>query len=160
MKRSAIGLFAWICLVAVFAALGAIASRDAAGFYGSLSLPPWAPPAKVFGPVWTVLYVLMAVAAWRVWRGAGFGKARLGLSLFIAQLALNSAWTWLFFSLHRGLWAFIEILLLWPCIAATAALFARRDRPAALMLLPYLAWVAFAAFLNFFVWQRNPALLS
>ena len=102
----------------------------------------------------------MAVAAWRVWRVAGFAAARLELSLFIAQLVLNGAWSWLFFSMHQGLWAFIDILVLWACIAATAMLFWRRDRAAGLMLLPYLAWVSFAAFLNFSVWQRNPALLS
>ena len=160
MNRSKLGLLFWIALVAVVAAVGAIASREAGTFYGALSRPAWAPPAGVFGPVWTALYILMAVAAWRVWRIAGFAAARLELSLFIAQLVLNGAWSWLFFSMHRGLWAFVDILVLWACIAATAVLFWRRDRAAGLMLLPYLAWVSFAAFLNFSVWQRNPALLS
>ena len=160
MKRSTVGLIAWFCLVAAAAAVGAIASRDADVFYAALSRPPWAPPAQVFGPVWTLLYVLMALAAWRVWRAAGFAAARPELSLFIVQLVLNSAWSWLVFSLHQGRWALIDILVLWPCIAAVAILFARRDRPAALMLLPYLTWVGFAAILNFSVWQRNPALLS
>ena len=160
MKRSLRGFVAWFCLVAAVAALGAIASRDAPSFYGALSRPPWAPPAEVFGPVWTLLFTLMAIAAWRVWSGAGFGGARPALSLFLVQLVFNCAWSWLFFSLHRGAWALVDIAILWACVAATTALFARRDKIAALMLLPYLAWVSFAAALNFSVWQRNPALLS
>lgn len=160
MKRSILGLLFWVAFVAAIAAWGAFASRDAAAFYGALSRPAWAPPAGVFGPVWTTLYVLMAVAAWRVWRRGGFEGARVALSLFVMQLLLNGAWSWLFFSLHKGLASFVDILVLWPCIAATAVLFWRRDRPAGLMLLPYLAWVGFALFLNLSVWQRNPALLS
>lgn len=159
MKRSIPGFLAWFALVAVIAAVGALASRDAAAFYGSLSKPSWAPPAGVFGPVWTTLYVLMAVAVWRVWRRDGFEGARIALSLFTVQLVLNGAWSWLFFSLHRGLLSFIDIVVLWPCIAATTVLFWRRDRLAGAMLLPYLAWVGFALFLNLSVWQRNPALL-
>ena len=154
------GLVAWLCLVAAVAGLGAIASRDAASFYGSLSQPAWAPPPGAFGPVWTLLYGLMAVAAWRIWRVAGFAAARLELTFFLVQLGLNAAWSWLFFAMHKGLWAFVDIVVLWVCIAMTAVLFARRDRTAAALLLPYLAWVAFAAFLNFSVWQHNPAPLS
>lgn len=159
MKRSIVGLLSWIAFVALVAAFGAFASRDAAAFYGALSKPPWAPPAGVFGPVWTTLYVLMAIAAWRVWRRSGFEGARGALSLFVVQLLLNGAWSWLFFAMHQGLASFIDILVLWPCIAVTTALFWRRDRLAGLMLVPYLAWVGFALFLNFSVWQRNPAML-
>ena len=159
MKRSILGLLSWIAIVAVVAAFGAFASRDAAGFYASLSKPEWAPPAGVFGPVWTTLYVLMAVAAWRVWRREGFEGARAALTIFVVQLLLNGAWSWLFFAMHKGLASFIDIVVLWPCIAATTLLFWRRDRLAGLMLLPYLAWVGFALFLNLSVWQRNPSLL-
>ena len=159
MKRSIPGLLSWIAGVAAVAAFGAFASRDAATFYAALSKPSWAPPAGVFGPVWTTLYVLMAIAAWRVWRRDGFEGARGALSLFGVQLLLNGAWSWLFFAMHKGLASFIDILVLWPCIAATTALFWRRDRLAGLMLVPYLAWVGFALFLNLSVWQRNPALL-
>jgi len=160
MSRPIAGLVGWVCVVAVVAAVGAFASLDADLFYCALSRPAWAPAASLFGPVWTVLYLLMAIAAWRVWLRAGFAEARLELSLFLAQLVLNGAWTWLFFSLHKGLWAFTEIVILWVCIAAVTALFARRDRLAGALLLPYLAWVTFAAFLNFSLWQRNPSILS
>jgi len=159
-KRSTVGLIAWCCLVAMFAAAGAFASLDAPTFYGALSRPSWAPPPAIFGPVWTLLYALMAIAAWRVWRDAGFANAGAALTIFIVQLVLNGAWSWLFFSLQKGLWAMADIVALWCAIALTLLLFARRDRPAALMLVPYLAWVTFAACLNYSVWQRNPALLS
>jgi len=159
MGRSLIGFAGWFCLVAAVAAVGAFASRDAADFYGSLVRPAWAPPASVFGPVWTVLYALMAIAAWRVWRIGGWLSARRELAFFLAQLVLNGAWSWLFFAMHKGAAAFADILALWICVATTTVLFARRDRPAAWMLAPYLAWVSFAAFLNASVWRLNPALL-
>jgi tryptophan-rich sensory protein len=136
------------------AAIGAIASADAAGFYDSLMKPLWAPPAWLFAPVWSVLYVLMAIAAWLV------GKARGPLGLFLLQLALNALWTWLFFAWKQGAWAFAGIVVLWLLIAATAASFWRVRPLAGALLLPYLAWVTYAAALSFVVWQLNPRLLG
>jgi tryptophan-rich sensory protein len=109
--------------------------------------------------VWSVLYVLMAIGAWRVWRAAGLAGARAGLSLYVVQLGLNALWTWLFFVWRTGPWASIEVLALWASIVATIALFRREDRVAAALLLPYLVWVSFASALTITVWQRNPALL-
>ncbi|AMW05178.1 TspO/MBR family protein [Gemmatimonas phototrophica] len=150
-----------VCLlvttVAAFSA--AFASRTSAEFYALLDKPAWAPPAWLFGPVWSVLYLLMAVAAWRVWRANGLRAARAPLGWYVVQLALNALWTWLFFVWRDGPWATVEVLVLWAAIAVTAVLFRRRDTIAAGLLLPYLVWVSFASALTISVWQRNPALL-
>jgi tryptophan-rich sensory protein len=154
----------WLALlvsVGVTSAAAAIAARSSvtsAAFYAQLDKPAWAPPPWLFGPVWSVLYLLMALAAWRTWRAAGT-SARGALALYGAQLVLNALWTWLFFERHVGLWATIEVALLWAAILATLLAFRRHDRPAALLLAPYLAWVSFASALTVSVWQRNPALL-
>jgi tryptophan-rich sensory protein len=137
----------------------AYASRTSAAFYAQLDRPSWAPPAWLFGPVWSVLYLLMAIAAWRVWRAAGFAQARTALALYGVQLALNALWTWLFFAWRNGAWATAEVLVLWSAIVLTMHRFSRHDRVAAAMLLPYLAWVSFASALTVAVWQRNPTLL-
>lgn len=124
-------------------------------WYASIAKPSWNPPSWVFGPVWTLLYTMMAVAAWLVWqRGAGRAR-RVALGLFGVQLALNAAWTPLFFGLHLMGIAFAEILLLWIAIVATIMAFGRVHRVAAWLLAPYLAWVSFAAFLNFTLWRLN-----
>lgn len=159
-KRQVLGLVGW--LVATFAAgsVGAIASARAASFYGQLSQPAWAPPAWLFGPVWSVLYFLMAVAAWLVWRKHGFRGARTGLVLFVAQLIVNALWTWLFFGLHRGALSLGEITVLWLLIAATIFAFWPLHRLAALLLVPYLAWVSFASALTLSLWRLNPAVLG
>jgi translocator protein len=151
-----LGLAGWIVLCALAGAIGAAASVQAKEFYGSLDQPAWAPPAAVFGPVWTLLYISMAVAAWLVWRERGFTRARGALGLFIAQLALNALWSWLFFAWHRGAYAFIDIVALLALIIATVVSFAKIRKAAAWLLAPYLAWVSFATLLSYSVWQRNP----
>lgn len=154
------GLAGWVALSYATAAIGALASIDAASFYAELRRPDWAPPAAVFGPAWTLLYGLMAVAAWRVWRRAGLAGARIALGLFLAQLAVNALWSWLFFAWRLGGPALADILVLDALVLATIAAFARVDRVAALMLLPYLAWIAYATALNAAVWRLNPGLLG
>ena len=141
------------------AALGAVASVNAAGFYAELAKPAWAPPSAVFGPVWTVLYFLMAIAAWLVWRTAGFRAARASLALYVAQLVLNALWTWLFFRWHSGRWAFVEINALWLILFFTLVSFWRTRALAGGLLFPYWAWVTFATVLTYAVWQRNPGVL-
>jgi len=160
LSRQAIGLIGWLLLTFIAAAIGAIASADAATFYSELTRPYWAPPAWLFGPVWSVLYVLMAVSAWLIWRARGFGEGRRALVLYIAQLAANSLWSWLFFGWHRGGLAFADVLLLWCLIAATVVSFWRISSLAAALLVPYFAWVTFASALTFAVWKLNPGLLS
>lgn len=151
------GLVAWLSLVFLAAAAGAIASADAAAFYAQLDKPSWAPPASLFAPVWSTLYGLMAVAAWLVWRSPG--PTGLAQGLFVAQLAANALWSWLFFAWHRGALAAVEVLVLLALIACTVVAFWRSSRVAAALLVPYLLWVGFASLLTWSVWQRNPGLL-
>jgi tryptophan-rich sensory protein len=158
--KQAIGLAGWLLLSFAAAGVGGVASMNAGSFYADLIRPDWAPPAWLFAPVWTVLYLLIGVAAWLVWRARGFGGAHGALALFIVQLFANALWTWLFFAWRQGALAFGEILLLWVLIVATIAAFWRVHRVAAALLLPYLAWVSFASALTFAVWQRNPLLLG
>lgn len=142
------------------AGIGSIASIQAGVFYRQLVRPDWAPPGEVFGPVWTVLYALMAVAAWLVWRSAGsVAAARGALTLYLVQLAANALWSWLFFAWHLGGIAFAELVLLWLLIGATTLAFWRVKPLAGALMLPYWAWVTFAGFLNYATWQLNPQLL-
>lgn len=158
--KQVIGLVGWLLLSFAAAAIGALASVQAADFYRQLAQPSWAPPASVFGPVWSVLYVLMGVAAWLVWREGGWHRQRGVLVLFVLQLAVNALWSWLFFGWHRGALAFADIVLLWLLIVATAIGFWRVRPLAGALLLPYLGWVSFATALNFAVWQLNPQILG
>jgi tryptophan-rich sensory protein len=160
MPKQILGFLAWLCACFAAAAVGGFASAQAEGFYQSLVRPPWAPPGWLFGPVWTVLYVLMAISAWLVWRENGFRKAGTALALFLVQLAVNALWTWLFFVWRLGGMAFAEILLLWLLILATLVMFWRHDRWAGALLLPYLAWVSFASLLTWAIWRGNLHLLA
>lgn len=155
-----IGLFGWLALVVAAAAIGGLASANSADFYHQLDQPTWAPPAWLFGPVWSVLYLLMAVAAWLIWRVHGFCGAPWALGLFVVQLALNALWTWLFFTWQLGALSLIEIVVLWTLILATLIAFWRRHPFAAMLLMPYLLWVTFATVLTYTLWSRNPGLLS
>lgn len=153
------GLVGWLVLCFAAAAVGGLASANAGDFYSQLVQPSWAPPAWLFGPVWTVLYAMMAVAAWLVWKERGWTNARVELSVFVVQLAANGLWTWLFFVWHMGAVSFAEILILWVMIAYTAWSFWRIRARAGALLLPYLVWVSFASVLCFAVWQGNPQIL-
>jgi translocator protein len=159
MPKQLFALLAWLAVSFAAAALGGVASANAGDFYQQLARPAWAPPSWLFAPIWTLLYFLMGVAAWLVWRERGFRRARAALSLFLIQLAANALWTWLFFVWHLGALAFVEILILWALIVCTAIAF-RRVRPiAGALLIPYLTWVTFASALAYALWQHNPALL-
>lgn len=156
----AAALFVAVAVTFVAAAAGGLASVAAGAFYAQLAKPDWAPPGWLFGPVWSLLYTLMALAAWLVWRAGGFRRAKQALLLFLAQLAANALWSWLFFAWRLGALAFAEVIVLWVLIVATVAIFWRFSRVAACLLVPYLAWVSFAAVLTYAVWQRNPQLLG
>jgi len=121
-------------------------------WYRNLAKPSWTPPDRIFAPVWIVLYAMMAVAAWMVWRGEG---AAVPLTFFGAQLFLNGIWSWLFFGLHRPGWALADIVALWFGIVATVVTFHGTTPAAAMLLLPYLAWVSFALLLNWSIWRLN-----
>jgi tryptophan-rich sensory protein len=159
-QEQAVGLAAWLIVSFIAAAIGGAASVQAGAFYTGLLLPDWAPPPTIFGPVWTVLYALMGIAAWLVWRVGGFRAATTALTLFLVQLALNALWSWLFFGWRRGAFAFVDILLLWALIVATLIAFWRIRPLAGALLVPYLLWVSFACALNYSVWQLNPQVLG
>ena len=153
IAKNVIGLAGWLTVTFV---AGWFGSRYMPGdWYTSLAKPSWNPPNAVFGPVWSVLYVLMGVAAWLVWRKAGFEVAGAVLGLFVGQLVLNALWSYLFFGLHRLDLAFLDIVVLWLAILAVVVLFWRVHRGASALMLPYLAWVGFASFLNFVLWRLN-----
>jgi tryptophan-rich sensory protein len=155
-RTQALGLVAWFAVCFVAAAIGSVATLQAQTFYVQLARADWAPPPNVFGPVWSLLYGLMAWAAWSVWRERGFAAARGALILFLVQLAFNALWSWLFFAWHKGAGSFADIVLLWVLIVATVVAFWRIKPMAGALLLPYLAWVSFATALNYSVWQLNP----
>jgi translocator protein len=124
-------------------------------WYAALQKPPLTPPNNVFGPVWTVLYALMSVAAWLVWQRTTWAGQRPAMALYLFQLALNAIWSYLFFGLHSPGIALIEIGLLWGMIIATTVLFFRANSSAGFLMVPYLAWVTFAAYLNAGLWWLN-----
>uniref|UniRef100_A0A7V4G704 Tryptophan-rich sensory protein n=1 Tax=Desulfobacca acetoxidans TaxID=60893 RepID=A0A7V4G704_9BACT len=148
------GLLMWLALCFVVAWFG---SRFEPGpWYAGLTKPWWTPPDWLFGPVWTVLYTLMAIAAWLVWRKAGFRGAPLALGLFLGQLALNGAWSWLFFGLQQPGWALVDLALLAGVLGAAILAFGAHHPLAARLLVPYLIWVIFAGMLNYALWRLNP----
>jgi translocator protein len=148
----------WLALPLAAGAFGALFQPGE--WYAALRKPAWNPPSWVFGPVWTTLYILMGIAAWLVWesRGAAVAAARThrtALTLFLVQLVFNAAWSWWFFGLQAPGLAFGWIVLLWLLIVATVVAFWRVRAMAGVLLLPYLAWVTFAAVLNFTLWRLN-----
>jgi tryptophan-rich sensory protein len=147
--RSGLALAA--CLAASFstAAIGVVLSGTGVReWYPTLAKPSWTPPGWLFGPVWSLLYVMMGVATWRVWRRDGVREARLALGVDAIQLVLNGAWSGIFFGLRQPVLAFGEILALWMLIGVTTRLFWARDRLAGILMIPYLAGVSFATALN------------
>jgi tryptophan-rich sensory protein len=150
-RNQRLALLSFLCFT-VAAALFA-ARFNPGAWYASLHKPAWTPPGWLFGPVWTLLYGAMALAAWRAWRAPA--RPQGAMLLFAVQLVLNALWSWIFFGLHQPGLAFAEICTLFVGVAATAWLFSRADRLAGLLLLPYLIWVAFAAALNFALWRLN-----
>jgi translocator protein len=152
----------WVALAGFLAASFAVAaiggtftSAGMPEWYMSLEKPAFNPPSWVFGPVWTALYIMMAVAAWLVWKASGFRGAATALTLYFVQLALNLAWSGIFFGLRAPGWALVEIVALWIAILATIVLFFRHSRVAGWLMVPYLLWVSFAAVLNAAIWSLN-----
>lgn len=156
MKTAGALLLSLILCFAV-AGLGGFftSSGIGSGWYATLRKPEWNPPAWVFGPVWTALYVMMALAAWLVWRTASPEDSRWPLGLYAAQLVLNACWSFCFFYLRNPLAGLVELLVLWACILATMLLFWRVTPMAGWLFVPYLAWVSFAGFLNGTLWWLN-----
>lgn len=135
-KYQLVGLFGWLFVSFVTAFIGSVASIQAGPFYTQLQRPDWAPPAWIFGPIWTTLYALMGIAAWLVWRENGIRGARWAFALFLLQLGLNALWSWLFFGWQLGAFAFVDIVLLWAAIIATLIAFWRIRPIAGALLVP------------------------
>ena len=148
-----IGLAFWVVLS--FAAAG-VGSRFSPGdWYANLAKPAFNPPAWVFAPVWTLLYLTMGIAAWLVWRQRRVARVTPALALFLVQLALNAAWSWLFFGRHYIGWALVDLVALWLAIGATIPVFWTHRPLAGFLMIPYFLWVSFAALLNFQLWRLN-----
>jgi tryptophan-rich sensory protein len=155
-KGDWIGLVVSILICFAVAGLGSLATiPEIPNWYQTIKKPVWTPPNWLFGPVWTALYLAMAVAAWLVWKQAGWESNSSALWLFVIQLALNLAWSFIFFKFHSPAWALVDIVFLWLAILATAVKFAGVSIAAALLLVPYLIWVTYAASLNFAIWRMN-----
>lgn len=156
-NRAIIGLIAFLVICYGVAAIGAATTLPAVmpgGWYSFLTKPAWTPPNWLFGPVWTLLYTAMAIAAWLIWRQAGsVAAARVPLALFTIQLLFNLSWTLIFFGQHLPEVAFLDIIFLWLAILATLLTFWRIRPLAGWLLLPYLIWVTFAAALNYSIWR-------
>lgn len=148
-----LGLAGWLLLCYGAAVVGGQFSPGP--WYERLDKPAWTPPGAVFGPVWALLYTLMAVAAWLVWKERGFRRGRAPLVLFLVQLALNVAWSALFFGARQPGLAMLDLALLWLAILATLIAFWRVRPIAGALLLPYLLWVTYAGSLNFAIWWLN-----
>jgi tryptophan-rich sensory protein len=126
-------------------------------WYERLNKPAWRPPNWLFPPAWTLLYIMIAVSGWLVYRTAGLeGAGVTALIVYVVHLGFNAGWSAVFFGLKRPGWAFLEVVGLWLSIAATMVVFHPINPVAAYLLIPYLGWVSFAAVLNFSIWRRNP----
>lgn len=125
-------------------------------WYANLAKPDFAPPNWIFAPVWTMLFALMGVSAFLIWKRGLKGKdVKIALGIFVGQLVLNVLWSIIFFGLRNPLGAFVEIIFLWLAILATISAFSKISKLAAWLLVPYILWVSFAAYLNFAVWNLN-----
>lgn len=155
-KRTLVALAIFLGLAAAVSLLGSLFTMSGQdGWYESLEQPSWDPPDWVFGPIWSVLYIAIGVAAWLVWRQRGWDGAKTPLTLWGIQLGLNLLWTAIFFGMEMPGLAVIEIVVLIVAIIATVVTFWPISKLGALLLLPYLGWVTFAAFLNFEIWRLN-----
>jgi len=158
MRNKTLALIAAILICEIAGVIGSLFTYSSiSGWYDKLAKPAFiTPPSWLFGPVWVTLYLLMGVSAYLVWeKGTKKKKIKDSLEAFGIQLALNVLWSILFFGLRCPLCGFIEIILLWLAIALTIVRFYRISRTAALLLLPYILWVTFAAILNFYIWRLN-----
>jgi len=155
-RRSLLSLLTFVVICFGAAALGSLVTAGSVeSWYAGINKPPWTPPNWLFGPVWTLLYLMMALSGWLIWRERRHLLANTVLILFSAQLALNTLWSGLFFGLHLTGWAMVDILALWALIGLYALNARKISSAAALLFLPYWAWVSFASALNIAVWWLN-----
>lgn len=155
MPKQITGLVASLAICYTVSFVGAMASINARSFYSQLALPTWAPPGWLFGPVWLILYTMMAVSAWLVWRTDNDKAKRRALFIFLVQLFPNALWSWLFFYWKSGAASFANIVFLWLLIILTIIAFWKVKPLSGVLLVPYLLWVSFAATLNLVIWRMN-----
>ena len=156
IKQKTFSLISFLLITFVAAFIGSsFTAPNIVSWYSTLIKPSFAPPNWLFAPAWTILYILMAVAAFLIWQSRNNSQAKCALTFYFFQLALNSLWSIVFFGLHNPQLAFFEILVLWVLILITLLKFYKIQRTAGLLLIPYLLWVSFASILNLFVWLLN-----
>lgn len=148
-------LFLFICFGVAWIGAQVSPGMASSEWYDQLNKPDWNPPGWLFGPVWTALYIMMAFAAWRIWKLLGFSGAKKELSWFAVQLFLNGLWSQLFFNAQNPAFAFAEILLLLTSIIVTTVYFYKKDKPSGWLMMPYILWVSFATVLNGTIWMMN-----
>ena len=152
-KTEIFGLVCWLLLSAVVAWFGAQFNTDS--WYFELNKPSWTPPGWLFGPVWTVLYILMAVSAWLIWKTDGKVFGKLSIKIYLAKMMINGLWSFIFFGLHEIGWALADIILLLILLIFVIILFYKENKTAGILLIPYLLWVGFASILNLNIWLLN-----
>jgi tryptophan-rich sensory protein len=156
IKQKILPLMSFILITFIAAFIGSLFTTPSiASWYRNLNKPSFAPPNFLFAPVWTILFFLMAIAAFLVWQNKNNPQAKKALIFYFVQLAFNSLWSIIFFGLHNPGVAFLEIIILWLLILLTLIKFYKIQKIAGLLLVPYLLWVSFASFLNLFVWLLN-----
>jgi len=155
--KKLISLIIFIAIPLLAGALGSFYTMASIPtWYATLNKPMLNPPSWVFGPVWTILYIMMGIAAFLIWQKGWKGReVKIALVLFFVQLALNVLWSVIFFGQQNPGLALIEIIILWAAILATILSFKKSSKPAATLLVPYLLWVTFATYLNFAIWRLN-----
>ncbi len=155
--RATVSLLVWIVVCELAGVLGTLFTVSAIPtWYATIVKPTFNPPSWLFGPVWTILYALMGTAVFLIWqKGVDRREVRTAIVFFVFQLVLNALWSMIFFGAHSIGGALIEIVILWFAIIMTILAFAKISKPAAWLLLPYIAWVSFAAYLNFALWTLN-----
>jgi len=151
-----IGLIVCVVICFMVAAIGGYATTSSIDvWYAGITKPTWNPPNWIFGPVWSTLYLMMAISLWLVWRKSGITNAKFAIGIFAVQLVLNLLWSIIFFAMHQLGWALVEVIMLWSAIVLTIIVFHKHSKPAAYLLIPYLLWVTFASFLNYTIWSLN-----
>lgn len=156
IPKDAVRLGIFLILVFITASVGALLTAPSVpGWYSTLTKPAWTPPGSVFGPVWTTLYVMIAIAGWLAWRRSGPGFDYLTFGLYLLQLVLNALWSGCFFALQNPGLALVDIVLLWLAIVGTTYRFARYSWLACALFVPYLIWVSYASALNYTIWRMN-----
>jgi tryptophan-rich sensory protein len=152
-SKKIIGLIGWIVICSLAGIFGA--QFEPGTWYESLQKPSWTPPNWVFPVIWPILYIMMGISAWLMWKMKEVSIRSTEFTWFFVQLILNALWSWVFFGMHLISTGLAEVFLLWISLVFTILLFWNKNRTAGLLLIPYLLWISYASALNFAIWQLN-----